>query len=147
MKRITTILASLLLLLNGTGALYGGWNFITHPDGSSLHITLDWLKYSPFDNYLIPGIILLVVNGLFSFFTLAFLVFKLRGRTWLVMAQGVLLIGWIVVQMILIRDFNALHMVFGSIGIALTFIGWSMTGEVIGTQSDSPGGPDPNQDQ
>lgn len=33
--------AVLLLLFNGTGALFGGWQLIAHPDGSSLQLTLD----------------------------------------------------------------------------------------------------------
>jgi len=67
MKRsIFTLFASALLLFNGFGAIYGGWNFMVHPDGSSMQMSLDSLKHTPFHSYLIPGIILFVVNGLLS---------------------------------------------------------------------------------
>jgi hypothetical protein len=39
-----------------------------HPDGSSIEMSLDWLQHTPFQDYLIPGIILFIANGLFSIF-------------------------------------------------------------------------------
>lgn len=121
---LITIVVVVLLLLNGLGALYGGWNLMMYPDGSSLNMGLHWLSGTPFIDYLIPGLILFVVNGLFSLFTVLVYIFRMPYATRLVMIQGVLLIGWIVVQMMLLQTVNTLHIVFGSIGLALFFLGW-----------------------
>lgn len=124
MRLAFKILASILLLFNSIGAIYGGWHLITHPDGSSLKISLDWLQFSPFSNYFIPGIILLVVNGLFGFFVLGLLILRHRNFPWFVIAQGALLTGWILVQMIMLRSVLGLQVIMGSTGLALILSGW-----------------------
>ena len=118
------MLAYLLLFFNGAGALFGGWNLMIHPDGSSLQLSMDWLKHTPFPDYLIPGIMLFIANGLFSVFVFIAILLKLRNYYWLVMVQGAILAGWIVIQMALIRTIDFLHVLFGSIGIALFIVGW-----------------------
>ncbi len=124
MKLFLHILAYILLFFNGVGALFGGWNLMIHPDGSSLQLSMDWLKHTPFPDYLIPGIILFIANGLFSVFVFIAILLKLRNYYWLVMVQGAILAGWIVIQMALIRTIDFLHVLFGSIGIALFIVGW-----------------------
>jgi amino acid permease len=75
-KAFLKILTVLLLLFNGIGAIYGGGNLILHPDGSSIELSPDWLKHTPFRDYLIPGIILFIANGLLSVFVLVTLCFS-----------------------------------------------------------------------
>lgn len=126
MKALLISIASALLLFNGIGALYGGWNFINEPDGSSMKMSTDWLKNSPFDNYLIPGIILFVVNGIFSLSILIALWLKYRHFALLIMMQGVILTGWILIQVLLIQTIIPLHFIMGAVGIALFIVGWAL---------------------
>jgi hypothetical protein len=119
-------IAAVLLLFNGAGALYGGWNLIVHPDGSSMQLSLDLLEHTPFDNYLMPGIILFVVNGLFSLVVFVILLLNIKSYSLFVAAQGFLLTGWIVIQMILIQTVYFLHTILGSIGLLLIVIGWML---------------------
>lgn len=116
--------AVLLLLFNGTGALFGGWQLIAHPDGSSLQLTLDWLKHTPFTDYLVPGLVLIMVNGLFSMATFFALILKFRHSAKLILFQGILLSGWILIQILLIRTLHPLHLIMGSVGVALIVVGW-----------------------
>ncbi len=119
--RIVTIL---LLLFNGTGALYGSYHLITDPTGGSLKMPLTYLEKSPFTNYLIPGIVLLLVNGIFSFITIYAVLFRTRNYHWFVVAQGVLLSGWIIVQIIMLQMFYApLHGTLLATGVILTVCG------------------------
>lgn len=120
------ITASLLLLLNGVGAIYGGWSLITHPDGSSLGIPMYHLRHTPFDDFLIPGIILLVANGLFSFFVLATLLFNFKKYALLIIAQGAILTGWIIIQCIMLHAVGVLHVIYGLAGLLLTGCGWKL---------------------
>jgi hypothetical protein len=124
--RFLKILASLLLLLNGIGALYGGMNLIMNPDGSSINLPLDLLDDSPFINYFIPGIILFTTIGLFSLFICVALLLKLRNYSRFIMAQGAILVGWILIQIILIHNINSLQIIFGILGVVLLGLGWML---------------------
>ncbi len=66
--RIFTII---LLFILGIAALGGGWVLISDPTGESLGIPMALLKGTAFKDYLIPGVILFVFNGLLSLFALA----------------------------------------------------------------------------
>jgi len=123
MKRFLNWLAIPLLLINGIGALFGGWNLMTYPDGSSLQISTDWLRYSPFSDFLIPGIILFTMNGICSFIVIITLAYKYKHYPLFVIGEGVILLGWILIQIILLREFNTLHLAFGSIGFLLILCG------------------------
>lgn len=121
---VLRLLAVLLLLLNGTGAIFGGWSLITDPSGGDIGLPLSYLKASPFHNYVIPGIILFSLIGIFSMVTAASTIFRWRHHEWLMMAQGIFLVGWILVQMILLNHFYYLQFVFGGIGLAFLVIGY-----------------------
>jgi len=123
MKKGLSIIVSLLLLFNGSGALYGGWHLITHPDGSSIQLSMHWLEHTPFKDYLIPGIILFISNGLSSCFVLIALLLKVNKVPWFVMGQGAILTGWILIQMLLIQTVHSLHLILGGAGIGLILAG------------------------
>jgi len=57
------------LLLLGVGALAGGFGLVGDPSGRAIGIPLSWLEHTPFSSFLIPGLILLVVLGIFPLFT------------------------------------------------------------------------------
>lgn len=116
-------IALLLLLLNGIGAFVGGVPMIAYPDGSANGIALSYLQHSPFSDYLIPGIILVVFNGVLSLLVFVALVLNVRHHSWWVLGQGIVLASWIQIQMIMLREVNFLHIAFGAIGIALIFLG------------------------
>ena len=120
------ILACLLLLFNGTSALFGGWSFIQDPTGSDLQIPTTYLEHSPFKDFLIPGIVLFTVNGVLSMVTLLWTLMQWKHYGWLIMLQGAMLVGWIIIQMIMLREINLYHFIFGSIGIILLWIGWTL---------------------
>ena len=124
MRAIVKAISILLLLLNGAGAVYGGYQLITDPSGSKLQMPLSFLEHSPFQTYLIPGIILILVNGIFSFFTAATIFLGTKKYPWFIMVQGILLAGWILIQMMLLRMFYApLHATFLVVGVCLVGCG------------------------
>ncbi len=116
-------IAGLLLLINGLGALYGGGNFIAHPDGSTMGLSRGVLEFSPFPDFLIPGIVLFIANGVFSIVVLVLMLAGYKWYYWLISAQGYVLVGWIAIQTMLIKSFDPLHIVFGVIGLVLIFCG------------------------
>ena len=124
MKTFLKILTAVLLLFNGIGAIYGGGNLILHPDGSIIDLSPEWLKHTPFSDYLIPGIVLFIANGLSSMFVLATLLLNHRNYHRFVLAQGIILVGWIVIQILLIQTIYFLHGILGAVGLALIILGW-----------------------
>jgi len=124
MKKLLTCLTAALLFLNWTGAFFGGYHLVTNPDGSSLGLPLSYLAGTPFSDYLIPGIILLAVNGFLGLTAFLFIVFGHSKGPWLVMLQGILLSGWILVQILMIQVFHPFQAIFGSIGLILFASGY-----------------------
>lgn len=101
----------------GIGALYGGGLLIISPDGSMLSLPPEIIETTPFNNYLIPGIILFAGLGLLPLFTAAFLITKKRLNIlenlkldkrahWAWNSSlyiGFILIIWITVQMYILQ--------------------------------------------
>ncbi|MBL7845010.1 MAG: hypothetical protein JNK44_14180 [Cyclobacteriaceae bacterium] len=127
MIKTTRILIVSLLLFNGISACFGGYMLISKPDGSGLDMPLSLLEYSPFSNYLIPGIVLFVANGLLSLAVAFFVITKSVHYIKLTILQGFILIGWIVVQMIMLQTVNYLHIIFGALGVLLVVSGILLT--------------------
>lgn len=126
MKTTVQSLAIALLLFNGLTACFGGWLLMTRPDGSGLGMTVDILQYSPFSSFLIPGIVLFVVNGLFSF-AVAWLALRHHPHMIkLIILQGGILVGWIIIQMIMLREINYLHIIYGGAGMLLVACGFML---------------------
>jgi hypothetical protein len=117
------VAAIILLLIVAINAIIAGYLFITDPSGSALKIPVSWLRYSPFHTFLVPGIILFTVNGLFNLIAAAAAIFRLKNYPALIVLQGILLSGWIAVQIIMLRDLNFLHVILGMIGMALFVLG------------------------
>jgi hypothetical protein len=117
------ILSAVLLLFNSGGALYGGWHLMTDPTGRSIRLPFAYIEHSFLKDYFIPGLILFCVNGIFGLIALVWLGGKFRYHPQLIILQGILLTGWIVVQVILIRQFYYLQLVFLLMGILFIFMG------------------------
>ena len=53
----------ILQIFVGVTAVLGGFGLVSDPSGSKMNVPLELLKNSPFTNYLIPGLVLLIVIG------------------------------------------------------------------------------------
>lgn len=105
----------------GIGALYGGGVAVLNPV-NPLGISVDVLQNSPFSNFLIPGIILFLVVGVGNILAAAFLVKKFNYNLYISHFMGLALVGWIVVQCIMMRTINILHMIYFAIGALVTVL-------------------------
>jgi hypothetical protein len=96
---------------------------ILDPSGRMLHMPLSLLAHSPFRDFLIPGIILLVTNGLVVIVVMAAAVRRVAGYGNLVAAQGVVIAGWITVEVIFLRTVVWAHYVYWAVGLILIVCG------------------------
>jgi menaquinone-dependent protoporphyrinogen oxidase len=102
------ILATLCLVV-GFAAVFGGLALAIRPDGGLLRMPLSYLQFTMFENYLIPGLLLLVFVGIGQLFT-AWLVMRHSEHADLAaLVCGSVLIMWIVAEMVLLRTTNALQ--------------------------------------
>lgn len=115
-----------LLIFTGINAIIAGFLFIIAPSGNKMGMSTEYLKNSPFSSYLIPGIILFLVNGVLNLISAFMTIKKHQLYPLLIILQGILLTGWIFVQVLMVRDFNILHFVMGSIGITLIICGFNL---------------------
>ncbi|WP_428657854.1 hypothetical protein [Runella sp.] len=132
MIKALRFLAVLLLLFNGIGALYGGGSLMSDPTGQKIQLPLSYLQYSPFTDYFIPGIVLFIANGVLSMIVTGLVLIRHRHYAQFVVLQGAILCGWIVIQVLMVRNIYYLHYIMGFIGIALIGSG------IILTLKDSP---------
>lgn len=121
-----SLLAAALLGFNGLGALYGGGLLILDPGGGKLGMPLSLLAPSPFSDYFWPGLILFVFNGLSSLLICLAVMMKVRQAPLLVLFQGLILCGWLLIQVAMLQLFNVLHIIMGITGIMLIGCGWGM---------------------
>jgi hypothetical protein len=115
MKAVYRILF-VLHLFTGAGGMFGGLAAILNPQ-NPLGMPAESLKNSPFENFLIPGIILLTVIGLGNLFCAAAILLNLRIQGYAGSITGWGLVIWITVQCIILGTIHLLHIVFFIIGI------------------------------
>ena len=99
-----TVVIGLEVLLS-VGALVGGAMLFFSPDGAAFGMPLSLLAHTGFESFRVPGLILFVVNGVLP---LVSALATWRGRAWAassVMLVGIALVGWILIQVVLLRSF------------------------------------------
>lgn len=97
---------------------------INDPTGGSLHMQLEWLHRTPFENFLIPGILLFlfigIVNAIGAYFTFR----KNNRRPQPGFGSGLILMGWIISQVALIGYKDFLQPLYFMTGLIQTFFGY-----------------------
>jgi len=106
-----------LQLCIGLGAVAGGLGLALEPSGSNLGIPLELLKRSPFSTFLIPGIVLLVVNGLGNLVGAAASLKRHRYAGEIAIALGIFLVAWILLQVYWFSGFHFLHVLYLVLGL------------------------------
>lgn len=96
-------LLALLCLVAGIPALLGGLAFIIEPDGSLLRMPIQYLAHTPFETFLVPGLILTFAVGVAGTVAGILLLRRSAHGPFAALLGGVVLLGWIVAQMLLLR--------------------------------------------
>lgn len=125
----TRIVAIVTLAFLGITACTGAISLILDPSGKLLMMPLSLLDHSPFQSYLIPGLILFFGNGLLSALVLMLASRRTYGYGWWIVLQGCVITGWIAVQVLMIRMAIWAHFVYLAIGLVLVVCGWLLRNE------------------
>ena len=125
-RSITVWLLILLQFLLGFGAFVSGGLLVLAPDGSLMQMPLSMLKYSPFSNFLIPGILLSTLLGIYPL-AVAYSLWRKPAWRWpeaispfkhlhwcwaASLASGVILLIWITIQVLMLQSIAFLHVLY-----------------------------------
>lgn len=138
MKQINSYTSFLIILLGflAIGALFGGLAFIIRPDGSIYQMPVELLANSPFKNFMLPGIILLTIFGIFPLLVIYGLIKKPESKflnklnlindyhfSWtFAVYTGIALIVWINVQTLVLNSVEILHTIYSTLGILIVCV-------------------------
>lgn len=125
MKKKLRIFSLVLLLLLGSSAIGGGWMLISDPSGYSMELPIELLSQTPFDNYLVPGILLLVAIGFLSIAVCTLTIRQTANYTMFLILQGCVLFIWLTTELIMNIEFyhTLYHLPLYIISILLIVIG------------------------
>lgn len=118
------IILGFIQAFTALGAIPAGIGYISDPSGEGMGTTTKILENSPFTSFLIPGLFLLIVNGLgqaagaWLSFTRKHLAAKAS------ITLGIILILWIILQVFWIGLTHFLQPFFFIVGIIEAGTGW-----------------------
>lgn len=112
-----------LLFFLGITALGGAVGMILNPDGQGMSMPIEMLDHTPFDSFLIPAIILGIVNGIFSLVFAILILKKSRWGSWLVLFQGTVLLTWLTAEVLMDLFYAALTIPYYLVAVLLILCG------------------------
>ena len=115
-------LAVALEVFTAVLAIPVGLIFLGDPTGRSMQIPEEWIQNTVFGTYLLPGLYLLLVNGIGMLVLAALSVVRHWAAPWLTGTLGVGLITWIAVQFAVMPETMILQPIFMAVGFALGFV-------------------------
>jgi hypothetical protein len=101
--------------------LAGGIALVAAPDGSVMKMPVSSLEGSPFSDYLVPGLILLLVLGVVPIVAAIVLLLRPRAGWSLAFAVGCGLIIWLVVEITII-PFSWLQPAYGVVAATIVIL-------------------------
>ncbi len=122
-RKLITRSLGVLELLVGVGAVLGGGALAATPSGALLGMPLDLLDGTPFHNYLIPGLVLCLVVGGSTVVGGWLALREYRSAAVSAVVGGLILIGWITSQIVLIGYRHPIQLVYLLCGALILLVG------------------------
>jgi len=110
-----------LILFQGISGMFGGIALVADPTGELLQMPVSMLDGSPFEDFLVPGIILLIILGIFPS-VVFYGLWKRRSWAWLgSLLVSAALIIWIGVEIWMVgyHPEPPLQLAYGALGLIL----------------------------
>lgn len=135
-KPLFVYLLIALVFFQAVSAILGGLALMLFPRGEHFDMPLSLLRHTPFDDFFIPGFILFISLGVLPFAAALGMIMKwdvpafelinyYRRRHWswtFSYYTGIMLIIWIDVQVMMIREVDPLHLVYSLLGLAIIMV-------------------------
>lgn len=124
-----TLLFILVAIISIT-ATSSGLMMVSDPAGQALNLPISLLENTPFKDFRIPGILLTII-GVINLFAVFYNMRRHTKRYNWALAGGILISGWIIIQMILIQSFHWLHFAYLLAGILIMLISVQLKGKAL----------------
>lgn len=121
----------ILLSFISVTAILSGLMMISYPDGSALNLSPGLLEGTPFKNYMVPGILLVIFVGIINLLAVFYNMKRDPKRYTWALTGGIMICVWIITQMILIRSFQWLHIVYLAMGVVVILISFQLKGKAM----------------
>jgi hypothetical protein len=119
---VRRVILGLLLAFIALNAFGGGWYGLA----GAKSVPTTWLAGSPFTNYVVPSLVLIVVVG-GTALTASLLVFRQsRHARQGALCAGLVMIGWIAVQVAIIGSTSWLQPAVALAGLAIVVMAWQL---------------------
>jgi hypothetical protein len=122
------ICLKLITALVSLTAIAGGLLLILDPGGGSLHLSASMLHNTVFRNYLLPGILLVVLVGGINGIALASQFFHSKNSYSWTVAGAIVLWGWTFIQMLMFNGTSWLQILYLFIGLFMILLTWQLKG-------------------
>jgi peptidoglycan/LPS O-acetylase OafA/YrhL len=123
-RPLSAYLLMACVLFQGVSGIAGGIGLVADPTGENLGIPQAWLQGSPFTDYMIPGLVLFVVLGVFPLVVLYGL-WRRQYWGWIgALIVGLALLIWIGVEVLVIgyQPQPPLQVIYGTLGLAIVIL-------------------------
>mgnify|MGYP003446961430 FL=1 len=124
-------LSLLLTATIGITAVICGGMMLFSPVGSTLQLSPLLLTGTPFKDFTIPGFVLLFIVGVSNLVATFTLMHRQKNAFSFSLAAGVLICGWIIVQIILTGVLFWLQFVYLAAGISIILISFQLKGKAL----------------
>jgi hypothetical protein len=124
-KRARTVSLVLLFFL-GLSALPAAITIISDPSGNNIGMPLDLLDHTPFQDFLIPAILLGLFNGVMSLLFAILVLRKHPLQSWMILFQGITLAVWLTVEVLMKIYYTYLTLPYYVVAILLLASGIRM---------------------
>jgi hypothetical protein len=134
MKKFYYILGS-LQAFTAIGAIPAGYGLLMDTTGQGVGMSTELLENSPLDSFLLPGLFLLLVNGLAHLIGAWFSFTRHRYAGYTGLILGVILSLWIIIQVAWISLSSVLQPLYLLIGLINIYLSWRIIKTVQGKTS------------
>ena len=111
-----------VLLFNALSAVGGGIGLIT----GTLPVPTMLLRHTPFDSFVIPGLFLGIIIGGSALAGAIALPAHVRRSRLISATAGVIMVGWIAGETILVRGFSVLQGLYLLTGLIVVVLSWGL---------------------
>ncbi len=126
-KSLSIYLLIIFVFLQALSGLIGGTLLLADPSGGKIGLPAFWLEYSPFPDYLIPGLILFIILGIYPLIVAFGLIRDSKKALIAARLLGYALVIWIAVEIWIIgyQPEPPLQLIYGILGIIIIILAYS----------------------
>ena len=107
----------------GLTALRGGYGLVSDPTGATMDTPMEWIRNSPFSDYFIPGLILLIIIGLGNVLAALFTILQQKYSGEIAAILGSFLIIYMSIEIWFIGLRNFLQPIYLILGVIVLLLG------------------------